>query len=121
MGKDEIERYLAELGEELAEQFIKRHISGPLRVLIVGGVFMVLVICSLGATEDIDAWLLDQPTTTYDTENLTPELRAFKAAVWSVARNHNLKRKWMNDVVTDFVKDMAPNPQPYYWKSFGPL
>jgi len=121
MQKDEIEHYLAELGNELEQQFARRHISGPLRVLIVGGVFMVLVVGSRGATEDIDAWLLDQPTTTYDTENLTPELKAFKAAVWAIAKNHHLKRRWMNDVVTDFIKDMAPEPSPQLWKSFGPL
>jgi hypothetical protein len=121
MEKDEIEHYLEALGHELEQQFTKHHINGSLRVLIVGGVFMILVIGSRGATEDIDAWLLDQPTTTYDTAHLTPELKAFKAAVRATARRHHLKQQWMNDVVTDFIKDMAPDPSPQFWKRFGPL
>ncbi|SRR5258708_6608541 len=121
MQGEEIETYLDELGRELEQQFTKRRISGPLRVLVIGGVFMVFVIRNRGATEDIDTWIIDEPTDTYDTANLTPPLRAFKAGIWAVAKKHNLKRKWCNDVSASFVREMAPDPNPTLWKRFGPL
>ncbi|MBO0778494.1 MAG: hypothetical protein J2P37_06655 [Ktedonobacteraceae bacterium] len=109
----EIEGYLQELGEEL----VQRGFTRPLRVLLVGGVYMLLVAQSRQATEDIDIMLLDLPDTTHK----TPETKAFQAAVNAIARRHKMKRHWLNDDVAYFIRDMCPNPEPTLWRTFGIL
>lgn len=113
MESQEIERYLQDLGDELE----RRAFQEPVRILLVGGAFMLLTLKNRKATEDVDVVLLDMP----DTTNATPQTKAFQAAVRAVASKHHLKRKWMNDDVAYFIKDMAPDPQPSLWRKFKHL
>ena len=113
MEGQEIERYFQDLGDELE----RREFKNPVRIMVVGGVFMLLMVKNRKATEDVDIVLLDYP----DTTNTTPETVAFKAAVNAVASMHHLKRKWMNDDVAYFIMDMAPHPQPELWREFKKL
>ena len=113
MQSQEIERYFQDLGDELELRAFQR----PVRIMVVGGVFMLLMVKNRKATEDVDVVLLDFP----DTTKPTPETSAFKAAVNAVASRHHLKRKWMNDDVAYFILDMAPDPQPLLWREFKKL
>ena len=113
MQSQEIERYFQDLGDELELHGIEQ----PIRVMVVGGVFMLLMVKNRKATEDVDVVLLDFP----DMTKLTPVTSAFKAAVTAVASRHHLKRKWMNDDVAYFIMDMAPDPQPQLWRAFKKL
>lgn len=113
MQGQEIERYFQDLGDELELHGFEQ----PIRVMVVGGVFMLLMMKNRKATEDVDVVLLDFP----DMTKLTPVTSAFKAAVSAVASRHHLKRKWMNDDVAYFIMDMAPDPQPQLWRAFKKL
>ena len=70
MESQEIERYFQALGDELE----LREFKNPVRIMVVGGVFMLLMVKNRKATEDVDVVLLDFPATT----NATPETVAFK-------------------------------------------
>ncbi len=113
MESQEIERYFQDLGDELEQRGFKN----PVRIMVVGGVFMLLMVKNRKATEDVDIVLLDFP----DTTNATPETAAFKVAVNAVASRYRLKRKWMNDDVAYFIMDMAPDPKPELWREFKKL
>ncbi len=113
MQSQEIEGYFQELGDELEQRGFK----DPVRIMVVGGVFMLLMVKNRKATEDVDVVLLDFPASTHP----TPETDAFKAAVNAVASKHRLKRKWMNDDVAYFIMDMAPDPRPELWREFKRL
>jgi hypothetical protein len=116
MEEEEIELYLAALGEELARQGF----TDPVRILVVGGVFMVCAMKSREATEDIDAILLDYPEMTEKPR--TEAIKKFIRARNAVATTHHLTRNWLNDTARQFLFDYAPNPgEPSLWKSFGPL
>jgi hypothetical protein len=113
MESQEIELYLQDLGDELE----RRRFKEPLRIFLVGGAFMLLMVKNRKATDDVDVVLLDMP----DTTNVTSQAKAFQAAVRAVASRHHLKRKWMNDDVAYFIKDMAPDPQPTLWRKYNML
>lgn len=57
MDAEEIERYLAELGAELKNRGIKK----PVRVLLIGGAYMLLLANAPRSTKDIDIFWLDGP------------------------------------------------------------
>lgn len=113
MESQEIELYLQELGDELEHHGF----AEPVRLLVVGGVYMLLMVRNRWATEDVDVVLMDLP----DTTNKTRETKAFQAAVRAVASKHRLKRKWLNDDVAYFIRDMVPDPQPSLWRKYKKL
>jgi hypothetical protein len=105
--------YLQDLGDELE----RRDFKDPVRIMIVGGVYMMLMVKNRKSTEDVDVVLMDME----DTTNQTPQTKAFQAAVRAVAHKHSLKRKWMNDDVAYFIRDMAPEPEAYLWQRYKKL
>ncbi len=56
MEADDIERYLAELGAELKNRGIKK----PVRILLIGGAYMLLLANAPRSTKDIDIFWLDE-------------------------------------------------------------
>jgi hypothetical protein len=113
MEGQEIEIYFQHLGDELEQ----RGFTEPVRIMVVGGAFMLLAVKSRKSTEDVDVVLMDIP----DSTNPTSQTKAFQAAVRGVASKHKLKRKWLNDDVAYFIRDMAPNPEPLLWRKFKNL
>jgi hypothetical protein len=112
MEGNEIEKYLQALDEELEERTIQK----PVRLAVVGGVYMVCLVGNRLSTKDIDVVPLSFP----DTMNPDQDTRAFQTAIRAVARKHGLKQNWMNDVVASF----APNPDPQWltvWREFPNL
>lgn len=113
MEDQDIELYFQDLGDELEAQGF----AEPVRIMVVGGVFMLLTLKNRKSTEDIDVVLMDME----DTTNPSPQSKAFQGAVRAVARRHGLKRKWMNDDVAYFIRDMAPEPEASLWRIYKKL
>lgn len=110
MQETDVEAYLQALNEELEE----RKIGKPVRLAIVGGVYMVCLIGNRQATKDIDVVPLSFP----DTMNSTKETKAFRSAVNAVAKRFNLRRDWMNDVVASFTPDLGSTK---LWREYSQL
>jgi hypothetical protein len=113
LDSQDIERYLQDLGDELET----RGFQEPVRIMIVGGVYMLLMVKNRKSTEDVDVVLMDME----DTTNKTPQTRAFQGAVRAVASKHHLKRTWMNDDVAYFIREMAPEPDAKLWQKYKQL
>jgi Nucleotidyltransferase of unknown function (DUF6036) len=112
MQEEEIETNLAKLGQELQEMGLQR----PIRILLVGGAFMLTQIKNRQATDDIDVLLKDVE------DSSTPWLyQTFKAAIRSVARKNKLSEIWLNDVIGDFLRDLGSVPEGKLWRRFAKL
>lgn len=112
MQAQEIENHLAELGQELQAQSVQQ----PVRILLIGGAFMLTQIHNRATTNDIDVLLkdVDDPTT-------STLYRTFKSAVRTIASRQNIPASWLNDVIGDFIRDIGNVPEGTLWKKFGAL
>ena len=99
MQTDEVETYFQALNEELAS----RKINKPVRLVMVGGVYMMFFFKNRASTKDVDVIPLDFPDTTEPNQ----ETRAFRSAVNAVAKRYRLRRDWMNDVVAAFTQEIG--------------
>lgn len=108
----EIETYLADLGQALGNLSVQQ----PIRILMVGGAFMLTQVGSRPATKDIDILLQDMPDPT-----ASSLYRPFQSAVQTVAARHGLPSNWINDVIGDALRNYGPPPQGTVWRVFGPL
>lgn len=97
--RDEIERYLWQVGQHLA--------AGALtgEILIVGGTYMTLVLRQREATKDVDAYF-------------SSNADAIRAAATRVARDNGLPTDWLNDAVKGFFY-VQPEATP--WAEFPGL
>ena len=112
MQAEEIEIHLAELGQELQEMGLER----PIRILLVGGAFMLTQIKNRDATNDIDIVFKDVKDTS------TPWLyQTFKAAIRSVATKNKMPNSWLNDVINDFLRDLGNIPEGKLWHTYDML
>jgi hypothetical protein len=112
MHAQEMETYLAELGQELQQ----RRIAQPVRILVIGGAFMLLQSKSRRATDDIDVVLKDVEDTVD-----SPLYDTFRAAVQAVANRNQLRDKWLNDLMAEILRDMGPLPEGTLWRRYGKL
>lgn len=87
--REQIERYLREVGEELDARGLKGEI------LITGGAYMTLVLRARLSTKDVDAVPMSD----------AGELRDAAARV---ARKHGLPPDWLNDGVKGFIHTRPP-------------
>ena len=101
MHAQEIENYLAELGQELQNLGIRQ----PIRILLVGGAFMLTQIQNRASTNDVDVLLKDGEDST-----TSPRYQTFRAAVRAVARKRTLPSNWLNDIMGDFLRDTGTAP-----------
>ncbi len=97
MDSQEIETYLRVLDEELETRKIRK----PVRLIVVGGVYMMFFVKNRASTKDVDVVPLDFP----DTMKPNQETKAFRSAVNAVAKKYRIRRDWMNDVVAGFMPD----------------
>jgi hypothetical protein len=100
MEGDEIDRYFQALDEDLAQRTLKK----PVRLAVLGGVYMMFFLKNRSSTKDVDIVPLDFP----DTMKPNEETKTFRSAVYAVAKKFQLKRDWMNDVVAAFIPDLGP-------------
>jgi hypothetical protein len=108
----DIETYLADLGQELHQIGLQQ----PVRLLLIGGAFMLTQLHSRRATNDVDVLLIDvdDPTT-------SPLYQTFKAAVRAVANRNRLPVAWMNDLLGDFLRDTTRVPRGTLWRTYALL
>jgi hypothetical protein len=110
LSTQEIDTYFQTLNEELET----RPITKPVRLIVVGGAFMISFIKNRSATKDVDIIPLSFP----DTTNEDQATKAFRSAANAVAKKHGIKRDWINDVVASF----APEPGPVtLWRDYPNL
>lgn len=109
MQAQDIELYLADLGQELSNMGV----SSPVRILMVGGAFMLTQMHSMRMTKDVDVLLkdIDDPTT-------SPLYKVFKTAVRAVASRRQIPTTWINDLIGDFLRDLGTAPNGVLWRTY---
>jgi hypothetical protein len=112
MNAQEIENLLAELGQELQNLGLQH----PIRILLVGGAFMLTQIQNRASTNDVDVLLKDGEDST-----TSPRYRTFRAAVRAVARKRTLPSNWLNDIMGDFLRDTGTAPDGTLWRTYTML
>jgi len=112
MHAQEIENYLAELGQELQNLGVQH----PIRILLVGGAFMLTQIHNRPSTNDVDVLLKDG-----DDSTTSPHYQTFRAAVRAVARKNKLPSNWLNDIMGDFLRDTGTAPDGTLWRTYTML
>jgi Nucleotidyltransferase of unknown function (DUF6036) len=112
MQAKDIETHLAELGKELHEMGLQL----PIRILLVGGAFMLTQIKNRQATNDIDVLLKDIEDST-----ASPLYQTFKSATRYIARKNKMPNSWLNDVIGDFLRDLGSVPEGRLWRRYDKL
>ncbi len=112
MQSKDIEGHLEDLGQELYSMGV----SSPVRILMVGGAFMLTQMHSTRMTNDVDVLLkdIDDPTT-------SPVYRVFKTAVRAVASQRQIPSTWMNDLIGDFLRNLGTVPKGVLWRTYAVL
>ena|SRR5437868_9668521 len=105
MQAQDIVTYFAELGQELQH---------PIRILLIGGAYMLIQVHNRPTTNDIDVLLKDIDDTT-----TSPLYRTFKAAARAVASRNHLPNTWINDLVGDFLRNTGTVPQGTRWRRYA--
>ena len=109
MREQEIIHYLKLLGEELAELQLQK----PVRLLMIGGAYMITQFGSRVFTEDIDVLVyLDR-----DSE----EYRRFRGAIRFIAHDVHESQKWLSDTIGDFMEEVGQIPRGQLWLQHGML
>ena len=112
MQAEEIESYLSQLGEELS----RRGVQKPIRILLIGGAYMMLRLHAPRTTNDIDFFWLEE-----DQEVLQQEIYALREGIESVAEQNGLEIDWMNYMTHWLMSDEIAIPPGKLWRRFGPL
>ena len=112
MQAQDIVTYFAELGQELQHLGVQQ----PIRILLIGGAYMLTQVHNRPTTNDIDVLLKDIDDTT-----TSPLYRTFKAAARAVASRNHLPNTWINDLVGDFLRNTGTVPQGALWRSYAML
>jgi hypothetical protein len=109
----EIERLLQDLGSELEARGFS-----TVRVLLVGGAYMLLTIGNRLTTQDVDVFPLNFASTAQPDQ----ETKKILTAIRSVALRNGLKREWFSDAAFGIVGELQPPPELLQlWRSYGAL
>jgi hypothetical protein len=111
MQAQDIEQYLTQLGQEL----VGLGVHQPIRVLMIGGAYMMLLANAPRSTDDVDIFWLE------DTETLQQALRALRDAVQTVAQKNALEPNWLNYLTQLLMYDQITIPKGRLWRRYGPL
>ena len=109
----EIDRLLQDLGNELTTSGFSN-----VRVMVVGGAYMLLNVGNRATTQDIDVFPLNFASSANPDKNTKSILKAISA----VAKRNSLRRDWFNDAAFGIVGELQP-PQHelILWKTYGAL
>lgn len=110
MQAQEIEEYLAQLGQELGD----RGVQQPVRMLLIGGAFMLLQVQNRLTTDDVDVVLKDIEDT-----SISLLYQQLNSAIQAIARRHGLKGNWLNDMMGDALRDNGDIPPGTLWRTYG--
>src|SRR6266480_6355919 len=111
MQAHEIEHYLAELGAALESQGI----SKPVRLLLIGGAYMMLLANAPRTTDDIDICWLEEG------EDFHKARLALRDAVQAIASRYRLPPNWFNYLTQMLIYDKITMPKGKLWRRYGPL
>jgi hypothetical protein len=85
-----------------------------MRILLVGGAFMLTQIHNRASTNDV---LLKGE----DHSPNSPHYMNFRAAIRAVARKNTLPGNWLNDIMGDFLRDTGTAPDGTLWRTYSML
>ena len=111
MQSQEIEHYLAELGAALQSQGINK----PIRMLLIGGAYMILLANAPRPTDDIDVFWVEE------SEDFRKARLALRDGVQSIASKYALPANWFNYLTQMLIYDKIIMPRGKLWKRYGPL
>jgi|SRR6266436_407691 len=112
MQAQDIVTCLAELGQELQHLGVQQ----PIRILLVGGAYMLTQFHNRPTTNDIDVLLKDIDDATGSSLYTT-----FKTAVRTVSSRNQIPSTWINDLIGDFLRDLGTVPQGTLWRRYAML
>jgi len=107
----EIEQYLAELGAALQSQGIKK----PVRMLLIGGAYMMLLANAPRTTDDIDMFWVEEG------EDFQKAHLAMRDGVQTIASKYTLPLNWFNYLTQILIYDKVIMPRGKLWRRYGPL
>jgi len=106
----EIEKYLAELGAELKRRGVKK----PIRIMLIGGAYMLVLERATRTTEDIDIFWLEG--------DAFQQLRSILSeCVVTITRRYTLRPDWLNYLSQILLQNDIIIPNGKLWKQHGPL
>ncbi len=111
MQSQEIEQYLAELGAALQSQGITK----PVRMLMIGGAYMMLLANAPRTTDDIDMFWVEEG------EDFQRARLALRDGVQTIASKHTLPPNWFNYLTQMLIYDKMILPRGKLWRRYGPL
>ena len=111
MQAQDIERHLAQLGQELTDRGVQK----PIRVLLIGGAYMLLLAKMQRSTDDVDILWLDEE------DAFQRGIDALREGVQTVAEKQQLEPDWFNYMTHLLMYDVVIIPKGTLWKRFGPL
>jgi predicted nucleotidyltransferase len=112
MKADDIEKYLAQLGQALADHGVEK----PVRVLMIGGAYMLLLANMPRSTDDVDIFWLGLQGDERDSIPLI-----VRQAAYTVASTNNLDVDWFNDLTDLLLHDLVHIPAGKLWRKYGQL
>src|SRR6266568_1526203 len=98
MSGEDIEAYFIQLGEELEHQGLRQ----PIRILMIGGGYRILVAKVDRTTTDVDFFWLEK-----DDEVLQKEIYALKDGIVAVAAKNGLEDNWINYMTHHLMQDQV--------------
>src|SRR5712691_4940826 len=110
MDSHQIETYLAELGAELKGRNVKR----PLRLMLIGGAYMLLLENAPRTTNDIDIFWLEE-------EAFRQTRSTLSESVLAITRRYTLRPDWFNYLSQILLQNDIIIPDGKLWKRFRPL
>ncbi len=111
MQAKDIENYLTQLGQEL----VNLGAQHPIRMLMIGGAYMLLVANAPRSTDDIDIFWLE------DEKALEQALIPLREGVRAVAEANKIEADWFNYMTHLLLYDLVTIPKGKLWRRYGPL
>ncbi|SRR6266436_2704345 len=111
MQAKDIEKYLARLGQELANLGMQE----PVRVLMIGGAYMLLLAKAPRSTDDVDILWLEEE------DALQRAIYTLRDGVQIVADKNALEPDWFNYMTHLLMFDLVIIPRGKLWRRYGPL
>ena len=111
LNRQDIENLLAELGSELATKF-----RAPVKVMLIGGAYMILTLHNRKTTKDVDVYPLNIP----DSQNADKDTKKFLSVVRAIAKRHGIAKDWLNDVSFNLLGGLSPATMEL-WTTHGML
>ncbi len=111
MQAQEIKHYLAELGAALQNQGIMK----PVRLLLIGGAYMMFLANTPRTTYDIEMFWIEEG------EDFQKAHLALRDAVQTIASKYALPPNWFNYLTQLLIYDKITMPRGKLWRRYGPL